>query len=263
MATRTSKRQSSRKKSTSDFRISNGPVVRLTNGDYLHDLGELVDLPHVAGAPVLFAIARDPRTIFTYWEIDWATIFAKAAPSDRQVHLRAIRNDGADENITAVEPMAGSCYLTVNEPRATYRVEIGYYRPENIWNAVALSDEVTMPADRVSDDVDIDLATLPIHLSFQRLIDLFRASNRDALTEIVSRLQRRACTDEEKDLLSPEEWELLRAMNVSLEEMASARRAFAGRAKETALRKRTEAILGFGATSPAHGFGPTSPSQPW
>ena len=117
---------------------------------------------------------------------------------------------------------------------------------------------VTMPPDSVAEDVGVDLATIPFHLSFQRLIDLFRASNADALTEIISRLQRRALTDEERDLLSAEEWEILRAMNLSIDEIQSVHRAFLTRANEALLRKRTEAILGFGATSPSRAFSESS-----
>jgi Domain of unknown function (DUF4912) len=248
--------------STSDtgsgFRISEGPVVRFVEGNRRFDLGDVIELPRVYGPPVLFALARDPRTIFTYWNIDWPSIFEKTAPVDRQVHLRVRRSDGAEETSAAAEPMAGSCYLKVSQPRGSYRVEIGYYRPEKTWNSVATSDEVTMPPDRISENLDVDLATIPFHLSFQRLVDLFRASNGDALAAIVARLQKRALTDEDRALLSPEEWEILRAMDLSLDEIESARRAFTNRASETALRQQAEALLGFGATSPSRGFGESS-----
>jgi Domain of unknown function (DUF4912) len=240
------------------FRISEGPIVRLAKGKRTFDIDGVVELPRVYGPPLLFAIARDPRTIFTYWNIDWPSIFEKTAPVDRQVHLRVYRSDGVEETSASAEPMSGNCYLTVTQPREEYRVEIGYYRPESVWNFVASSDQVTMPPESVAESVDVDLATLPFHLSFQRLIDLFRASNGDALTEIVSRLQRRAVSDEDRQLLSPEEWEILRAMNLSLSDMAAARRAFMERADDAALRKRTEAVLGFGSASPSGGFGGNS-----
>jgi len=242
----------------SGFRISNGPVVRLAQGKRRFDLDDVVELPRVYGEPILFAIARDPRTIFTYWNIDWPSIFEKTAPVDRQVHLRVYRGDGVEETSAAVEPMAGNYYLTVSQPSGVYRAEIGYYQPEDVWNSVAMSDAVTMPPDSVSESVDVDLVTIPFHLSFQRLIDLFRASNGDALTEIISRLQRRALTDEERQLLSPEEWEILRAMKLSLSDIATARRAFMERASSEKLRNRAEAILGFGSTSPSRGFGDSS-----
>ncbi len=248
----------SKSATASGFRISEGPVVRAARGKPSFDLEDVVELPRLYGEPILFAIARDPRTIFTYWNIDWPSIFESTSPIDRLVHLRVCKNDGAQETSAAAEPMAGNCCLAVSEPRAVYRVEIGYYQPEDVWNSVATSDAVTMPPDRVSENVDVDLVTIPFHLSFQRLIDLFRTSNGDALTEIISRLQRRALTDADRELLSPEEWEILRAMNVSLDDIDAARRAFMDRADSAKLRKRTETILGFGSTSPSHGFGESS-----
>jgi len=115
-----------------------------------------------------------------------------------------------------------------------------------------------MPPERAAENVDVDVATIPFHLSFQRLIDLFRASNTDALSEIISRLQKRAVTDEDRALLTPEEWEVLRAMNLSIDEIGAARRAFVKRGNGAALRRRTEALLGFGASSPSRGFGGSS-----
>src|SRR6059058_1806545 len=242
------------------YRISDGPVVRLARSDprLPNDLPEVVELPRVYGAPLLFAIARDPRTLFAYWNVDWSSVFENTAPVDRQVHLRVYRSDGGEETSTAVEPMVGNSYLTVSEPRESYRVEIGYYHPAAVWNSVATSDDVKMPPERAAENVDVDVATIPFHLSFQRLIDLFRVSNTDALSEIISRLQKRAVTDEDRALLTPEEWEILRAMNLSIDEMGAARRAFLDRESGAALRRRAEALLGFGASSSSRGFGGSS-----
>ena len=254
---RKNSKHGSGKVKTDGFRISNGPIIRPSEDRRLQDMEQVVELPRVQGAPTLFAIARDPQTIFAYWEIEWPDIFASGPPTDQQAHLRLLRRDGAEETSTAVEPLAGSCYLTVSRQDAAYRVEIGYYRPEHAWNSVAISEELQMPPEMVAAAQDVDLATIPFHLSFQRLIDLFRASDPNALAEIISRLEKRAITDDEQALLSEEEWEILRAMNLSLDEIRSSQRDFSP-ADEHALRKRTEAILGFGATSPAGGFGGSS-----
>jgi hypothetical protein len=236
------------------FRISNGPLI----GSAAEVEREASELPRVQSAPTLFAIARDPNTIFTYWSVDWPTIFAKTMPVDRQVHLRVYRPDGVEEKSVAVEPMAGNCYIAISRSSGSYHVEIGYYQPADVWHLVAVSDEVTMPPDKVAEVADVDLATIPFHLSFQRLLDLFRASTGDALAEIISRFQKRALTDEARELLTPEQREILHAMDLSLFEIATARRAFLDRADDEMLRKRTEAILGFGSTSPASGFGESS-----
>jgi len=252
MVRKNPKKQPTRKSEIAEgFRISNGPII----GSAADIERESSELPRVQGAPTLFAIARDPNTIFTYWSVDWATIFAKTMPVDRQVHLRVYRADGVEEKSAAVEPMAGNCYIAVSRPSDSYHVEIGYYQPADVWHLVAVSDEVAMPPDKVVEVADVDLVTIPFHLSFQRLLDFFRVSNGDALVEVISRFQKRALTDEARELLTPEEREILHAMNLSLLEIAAARRAFLDRADDQMLRKRTEAILGFGSTSPLRGFG--------
>jgi hypothetical protein len=118
-----------------------------------------------------------------------------------------------------------------------------------------------MPPDRVVENVDVDVATIPFHLSFQRLIDLFRANDSGALAKIISLLQKRAFFDAKSGLLTAEELEILRAMNISLKELKSARSSFDNaRMSEAALRRRAETLLGFGASSPAHAFGASSRS---
>jgi len=244
--------------SRNDFHISTGPVVSPGEGMGPSEFGDVIDLPRVYAEKIFFAVARDPHTIFAYWNIDWSAIFAEGPPVDRQVHLRVYKTDATEERNIAAEPMSGSCYLPVLQPRENYQVEIGYYQPQGVWNSVAISDVVTMPPDSVTPNADVDLATIPFHMSFQRLIYLFRAANGDAVTEIISRLQRRAVSDEDRDLLSPDEWAILRAMDLSLDDIDAARRAFMDCAATEKLRKRAEAILGFGATSPSRGFGESS-----
>jgi hypothetical protein len=244
--------------SRNDFHISNVPVVRPGEGKDLSDFDHAMDLPRDYGEDLFFAVARDPHTIFTYWNINWSAIFAEDAPVDRQVHLRVCKADGTEESNIAAEPMSGSCYLPASQSREKYRVEIGYYQPQGVWNSVAISDVVTMPPDSVTPNADVDLATIPFHLSFQRLIHLFRAANGDALTEMISRLQRRAVSEEDRGLLSRDEWAILRAMDLSLDDIHAARRAFMDHAATEKLRKRAEAILGFDTTSLARGFGESS-----
>src|SRR5690348_8024434 len=231
------------------YRISNGPVVRLARSDAKlpPDLANAIELPRVYGAPLLLAIARDPQTLFVYWNVDWSSIFENTAPVDRQVHLRVSRSDGTEVLTQAVEPLAGNCYLTVTDPHGNYRVEIGYFQPEAVWHSVATSDQVTMPAERVTGSGELDLATIPFHLSFQRLIDSFRGSNPNALSELVSRLQTRAVSEEERALLTDQDWETLRAMNLSPDKIDAVRRAFGARQNASALRRRAEALLGAGS----------------
>jgi len=251
-----SKRRSEESNFADGFRISNGPVAP-QDSEEGRDVVEFdnVGLPRVHGAPMLFAIARDPGTIFTCWSVDWLTVFAKTVPVDRQVHLRVYRADEVEEKNVAVEPMAGYRYIAIPRPSGSYHVEIGYYQPADVWHSVAVSDEVRMPPDQVAAPADFDLVTIPLHLRFQRLLDLFGAGNGDALVEIVSQFQKRAVSNEVRKKLSPEEREVLSAMDLSLSEIAADRREFTRNTDSEALRKRTEALFSFGQTSSTPGFG--------
>ena len=240
-----------------DFRISNRPVVssdseRQGESDEHADSG----LPRAHGAPMLFAIARDPVTIFAYWSIYWPAIFADNAPVDKQVHLRVHTAEGVEEKRLAVEPMAGNCYIEVSCPNTLYYLEIGYYQPADVWNSVATSNDVTMPAGHMSENLDVDLAAIPFHVSFQQLFDLFGATNGAELTAVISRFQKQALREGHQGL-DAEERKILLKLNVSLPEIATALRAFDETDSEN-LARRTGVLTAFGPTSPSRGFADTS-----
>jgi hypothetical protein len=239
------------------FRISGGPVVRgrASASAPIAAPADFGQLPTNYGDPILFAIPRDPQTIFTYWNIDWSGAFTRNAPIDRQVYLRLKRPDGIDEMEEPIEPMLGTHFISVSEPKATYQVELGFYDPVDVWNSLASSEWVTMPADSSSENADLDVATVPFHLSFQRMIDLFRTTKGDTITSLLSRLQDKAAETPDGGSLTDEENEILRAMDLSLSDLQAGRRSFSGRSTEDLLRKRAEAVLGFGGTSPSGGPG--------
>lgn len=237
-----------------EFVLSSQPVVpeqRAAETSPGRDYENLGELPRSYGGAFLFAIARDPHTVFVYWDIDWPAVFGDTPPVDRKVHLRALWHEGIEESAAAVEPMAGSHLLSVAQARSCYRIELGYYAPENIWNSVALSAAVMTPPDDVAEDGPVDVATIPLHLSFQRIVDTFRTSkyDGDALAQILGRLQQQA--DSSDAALPESERELLRALGSGATESQAAQRARLRNAPDAfASRERIESILGFGASSP-------------
>jgi hypothetical protein len=240
-------------KARETFHISRKPVVPLAETEELHDLGNGLGLPRFHGSPRLLAIARDPWTIFAYWNVDWPSIFKNAAPIDRQVHLRIHCADGLEEKEAAIEPMAGMHYVTMSQRHRACRIEIGYYQPADVWHSVAMSNEIVIPPAEMSEARHVDLATIPFHLRFQQLVDLFGASNDDALATVISRFQTRAVSSGRYEQLSPEERKILRRAGVALSELADARRAF-NQLDSEKLRKEAEVLLKPGATSPSRGF---------
>jgi hypothetical protein len=98
----------------------------------------------------------------------------------------------------------------------------------------------------------VDLATIPFHLSFQQLVDVFGANN-DALATVISRFQTQALSSGRSWTLSSEERKILRRAGVALPEVADSRRAF-NQIDSGKLKKRVDALVGPGATSPSRGF---------
>jgi hypothetical protein len=256
MAERKTKRNTRTSKAREVFQISRKPVVHLAADSRLKDAGDSPGLPRVYDPPILFAIARDSRTIFTSWNIDWVSVFEKAIPVDRQVHLRVYRADGLEEKSVAVEPMAGMHYVTRSEPHGSYRVEIGYYQPADIWHSVATSKEVVMPPSGITGTRDVDLVTIPFHLSFQQLLDFFGPANDTELAAVISQFQKRALSSEEQTLSGGHK-KILRKLHGSVSELAAEWRAY-NDIDDEKLARRTRALLGFGSSSLFRGFGESS-----
>jgi hypothetical protein len=240
-------------KARETFHISRKPVVPLAETEESHDPGNGLGLSRFHGSPRLLAIARDPWTIFAYWNVDWPSIFKNAAPIDRQVHLKIHCADGLEEKEAAIEPMAGMHYVILSQRHRACRIEIGYYQPADVWHSVAMSNEIVIPPAEMSEAEHVDLATIPFHLRFQQLVDLFGAANDDALATVISRFQTRAVNSGRYEKLSPEERKILRRAGVALSELADARRAF-NQLDSEKLRKEAEVLLKPGATSPSRGF---------
>jgi hypothetical protein len=253
MAKRKTKRNAGRSPARRGFKIRKNPMMHLAADAPLPDAGDRMGLTRVSGQPFLFAIARDARTIFASWNIDWRSVFEKAMPADRQVHLRLIGGDGVVETKVAVEPMSAMHYLTISGLHNSYRLEIGYFEPFGTWHSVATSDEVEMPPHGSVELADVDLATIPFHLSFQQLANLFGTANDTQLAKVVSEFQNRVLSSDTPNAPTRSDAQILRNLNLSLPEIAAAARDFKEIDTEK-LTRRARAMFRFAATSPKGGF---------
>jgi hypothetical protein len=205
------------------------------------------------GDPFLFAIARDARTIFTSWNIDWRSVFEKAVPADRQVHLRVICGDGIMETTVAVEPMSAMHYLTISRLRDSYHVEIGYFQPFDVWHSVATSSKIEMPTDGSSGVGDTDLVTIPFHLSFHQLASLFGVANDASVARVISAFQKRVLSNDNPNEPTPCHMQILRDLNLSLPEIAAAEGDFK-KIDTKRLARRARTLLAVSSSSSASGF---------
>jgi Domain of unknown function (DUF4912) len=253
MTKRKAKRNARTSNAYAGFKISSKPIVQVTVADPAGDVPDSAGLPHVHTPPILFAIARDAHTIFASWNVDWQSVFQKAMPADRQVHLRVLDGGGFEQKRVAVEPMAATHYLTISGLHDYCHVEIGYFQPIDIWHSVAISNAIEIPPQGSAELTDVDLATIPFHLSFEQLVNLLGGRNGTPLARSVSNFQKRVLNSHSPNELSPTETLILGKLNLSLPEIVAARHDFE-KSDSTKLARRTRALLRFTATSPSRGF---------
>ena len=234
-------------------------MVHLAEDGPVSDAHDCMGLTRAHGQPLLFAIARDAHTIFATWNIDWRSVFGKAMPADRQVHLRVIGGDGVIETRVTVEPMSAMHYLTISRLYDSYRIEIGYFQPFDTWHSVATSDDVEMPPRGSVEPAEVDLATIPFHLSFQQLANLFGAPNDTSLAKVLSEFQKRVLNSDKPNEATRSDIQILSNLNLSLAEIAAAERDFKKIDTEK-LARRARAMFRFAATSPVRGFEANSDS---
>jgi hypothetical protein len=170
-----------------------------------------------------------------------------------------MRDDGSEETALEVEPMAGSCYIPVSAADEFYTADLGFYQPAGTWNSVALSATVQMPTTDINEADAGEFATIPLHLSFQRMIDAFRVSHHESasLTQMLVELRERVASADETAEISAAEREIAQALD---EAAVGAPPPQMPKQSAPDLWARIEAdrVLGFGATSPSGAFGGNS-----
>ncbi len=233
-------------RSSGAFQISEKPVVF---GQGESSGNAPFELPRNYGAPVVFAIARDPKSLFVYWNIDWPAVFGEAAP-ERKVYLRIFDAENKEIQRQVVEPLTSNCDLPLDSAADSCHIEIGFFETAEEWRSVGASDTVILPSGQVGTLRPGDFALVPFHITFQRLTDLFRQSHakKEPLTQSLARLQKRGADPEERRTFTAEENTVFRALQMG------PRRIPAGVSPSTPaqtkqLQNWIERVLGFGQSS--------------
>jgi hypothetical protein len=175
------------------FEVSQEPLLP-GGADAEHPMGtyspapayeHLGDLPPTYGSQSVYLVAYDPRQLFAYWDVD-------AANAGHATYgLRVCRGDGEVESEVAINPREAGRYLATGVPGGTYYVELGTTGRAGRWRPLGFSARVTMPAGGLAGEVEPKFATLPFHLSFQRLLELIHDAmgQGEDLSAALARLQ--------------------------------------------------------------------------
>ncbi len=147
------------------------------------DIDQLGELPQSYGSDTIFLIAQEPHWLFTYWDID-----ISRHPGGK-TFLRVYQDETIEAEIE-VPFETRNWYIPVKQAGSKYTVEIGYHRGST-WNAIARSYTIETPSDRLSESDQFNYATIPLHLSFQKLMERIQDAIKsgEPLLSALSRLQ--------------------------------------------------------------------------
>jgi hypothetical protein len=145
----------------------------------------LGDLPPTYGSQSVYLVAYDPRQLFAYWDID------PGNATHASYGLRVCRGDGEVETEVPIDVREAGRYLATGVPGGTYYVELGTTGRAGRWRPLGFSGQVTLPPAGLAGEVEPKFATLPFHLSFQRLLELIQDAmgQGEGLTAALARLQ--------------------------------------------------------------------------
>ncbi len=185
----------------------------------LEDLG---DLPRSYGTDSIFLVAQEPHWLFTYWDIDIAL-----HPGGK-TFLKVFCGEKEESEIE-VPFETRNWYIPVTNAGEEYTVEIGYHRGSQ-WHPIARSVTIRTPQDKVSGSDRFDYATIPLHLSFQKLMENVQTTIREgeSLIQALGRAQREGGpVFDGGDGIAPDVRSILEALLGSelLEELAASSRS--------------------------------------
>lgn len=198
----------------SGFRISPEPLVAAVPEPPKEDGSGVAELPRSYGTDMLCLMARDPHTLFAYWDVNWDAAFRDQKPTDRKVHLRVFSAAGSEHVATEIEPLETYCSVSVAHSDVVYTGEIGWYRSAGEWISIATSAAVTTPREESGAPSAVEFATIPFHLNFQRMIDLLQVPKAESgpLTARLTDLQSRVKASPSRSEFSETEREVVRAI---------------------------------------------------
>src|SRR5580700_8144270 len=141
------------------------PPVEPSDKLKFEDLG---DLP--SGYGEMFAIARDPHWLYTYWDFDYSKF-----PENRRLFLN-VYCAGDQEAEVEINEIARNWYIPVQKADAEYTVSF-YYRDEKGESTkVGTAGPTRTPPESISANWDTQFATVPFHLSFNFLLDVMASA---------------------------------------------------------------------------------------
>jgi len=126
-----------------------------------------LDLPKEYGQDKIIVLVRDPRWIYTYWEIAQNTFdglkkqlgdkFYSAKIVLRVYDITNISFDGTNARSSfdvSINEYTNNCYIETSAPGESFCVDLGYLLPDGKFLTIVRSNLVRMPSEGASDTTD-------------------------------------------------------------------------------------------------------------
>jgi hypothetical protein len=142
-----------------------------------HFAEAVTPLPESYGTGRLFLTARDPHWLYAHWDFSREEQFRHNARSvDRHLVLRVHDQDQPAAPIAEyhVHPESKHWFAHVERAGEKYVAELGYYQSGQKWKSLTTSTPQRTPPDHISADATIEFATIPLELSFEKMLALLR-----------------------------------------------------------------------------------------
>jgi len=152
---------------------------------------QLGSLPASYQTGQLFLAARDPHWLFVYWDLDLSLFdVSLILEDDATFYLKVFTTAGDLIDQIKVNQEARNWYFPVTDAGVTYFVELGYNNSQDGWSVIGTSNSTLAPSDSFSDG-PVEFASVPFHLSFNRLLELVHSDlvNGISLVGALSKLQ--------------------------------------------------------------------------
>ncbi|MBE0539924.1 MAG: DUF4912 domain-containing protein [Verrucomicrobia bacterium] len=138
-----------------------------------HFESEATELPTAYGTGRLFLTARDPHWLYANWDLTRdQQLRYNAFSTDGHLILRiyvgAVRGEPVAE--IHVHPESRHWFAHVERAETRYAAELGYYEAPRQWTTIATSGATLTPPDTISPDTTFSFATIPVEVSFARLV---------------------------------------------------------------------------------------------
>jgi len=128
-------------------------------------------LPEAYGTGRLLLLARDTHWLYAHWDFtrEQLALHNAASPSGHLL-LRVHKSPSlAPDQEIALLSDSTHWFVPVDQAGTRYVADLGWYSPGKVWHAVAASNTATTPPERVSEQTQVQFATIPSGVSLGKV----------------------------------------------------------------------------------------------